>query len=97
MPHLNDSSKSIVVSAIEEVLNEFGSTTFETVVARLYQKHRCLLTDCYKKPQYLQEVLEELYGRCHIVILESIKKYLEKDLSNASVLEYHGIISSMLK
>lgn len=97
MRRSDDSTKSIVVLAIEEALNEFGSTTFETVVARLYQKHRCLLTDCYEKPQYLQEVLEELYGRSHVVILESIKKHLEKELSNRKVSEYHRIISSMLK
>ena len=97
MRHLDDSSKSIVVLAIEEVLNEFGTATFETVVARLYQKHHCLLMDCYEKPQYLQAVLEELYGRCHVVILESIKKYLEKDLSNKPVLGHHATISSILK
>lgn len=97
MPHSDNSSKSIVVSAIEEALNELSNTTFETVVGGLYQKYRCLLTDCYEKPEYLKEVLKELYGNDHIAILESIKKHLEKDLSNKTVFEYYTIISSMLK
>lgn len=97
MSHSDDSSKLIVVLAIEKALNEFGETTFETVVGRLYQKHHCLLTDCYEKPQYLQEALEELYGRSHIVILESIREILGKKVSNKKISEYHKEISSMIK
>ena len=36
-----------------------------------------------------KQILMELYGKCHTVIIVSIKKHLEKHLSNKPVLEYH--------
>jgi hypothetical protein len=42
------------------------------------EKHHSYLTDCYDHPEYLSDILRELYGNSQNVIMESIKKEWEE-------------------
>lgn len=68
---------TIVSLAIEKALLEFGSAALEQVTNKLSDYH-CEISDCFEKPEYLKKVLKDIYGNSYTVILESIKKYLEK-------------------
>ena len=68
----------IVGLAIEKALLEFGLAALEEVTNRLFDYYHCKVSDCFEKPEYLKKVLRDLYGNSYTVILESIKKYLEK-------------------
>ncbi|CUR52315.1 conserved protein of unknown function [Nitrosotalea devaniterrae] len=73
---MNEARKALVVLAIEKTLLEVGKATYDEVLGKLYEDYGCYLADCYEKPEYLAHVLEELYGPNHVIIIESIKKYL---------------------
>ncbi len=57
-------------------LFEIGRETYDKVIHDLYKKHHCYLSDCYEHPEYLSEILRELYGNTHDVVVEKIKKQL---------------------
>ena len=44
----------------------------------LYRDYRCYIVDYYKNPEYLNKVLMEILGESRIVVVELIKKRLEK-------------------
>jgi hypothetical protein len=69
--------KGLVTLVIEMTLLEIGKPTYEKVVHDLYIKYHCYLSDCYKHPEYLSEILKELYGNAHDVIVAKINKQLE--------------------
>ena len=68
--------KTLVTIAIEIALLEIDKETYYKVIHDLYEKHQCYLSDCYEHPEYLCEILHELYGNTHDIILEKIKKQL---------------------
>ena len=74
----SDNDKVLVSLAIEKALLEFGITALGEVTNRLFDYYHCEISDCFEKPEYLKKVLKDLYGNSYTVILESIKKYLEK-------------------
>jgi len=75
----NDQIKKALVSlAIEQTLLEFGTPALEKVSKKLFEDYHCYIPDCYKKPEYLNKVLKDLFGNSHTVIVQSIRKRLEE-------------------
>ena len=75
----NDKVQGAIVGlAIEKALLELGPVALEEVTDRLFDCYHCKISDCFEKPEYIKKVLKDLYGNSYTVILESIKKYLEK-------------------
>jgi hypothetical protein len=69
--------KALVALAIEQTLLEFGPPALEKVSNRLFENYHCYIPDCYKKPEYLNKVLKDIFGNSNTVIIESIRKRLE--------------------
>ena len=91
MTYDNDLVKKALVSlVIETTLLEIGKETYEKVVHNLYKKYQCYLPDCYDHPEYLNEILKDLYGNAHNIIVEKINKQLEE-------FSYHESISHFVK
>lgn len=72
----NQARKALVVVVIEGVLLKMGKSVYDEVIHSLYKDYHCYLSDCYDKPEYLKSVLQDLYGKSHVSIIESIKKHL---------------------
>lgn len=72
--------KALVALAIEQTILEFGPAALEKVSKKLFEEHHCYILDCYNKPEYLNMVLKDLFDSSYTVIIESIKKRLEKIL-----------------
>jgi len=70
--------KALVTLAIEEVLTDVNMVVLEEVKRRLYKNYKCYIPDCFDNPQYLKDVLEELYGNSHWTIIESVTKKLSE-------------------
>jgi hypothetical protein len=70
--------KGLVCLIIESTLIKIGKPTYDRVIHDLYEKHHCYLTDCYEHPEYLSEILKQLYGNAHDIIVKSINKQLEE-------------------
>ena len=91
MTNDNDLVKKALVSlVIETTLLEIGREAYDKIVHDLYKKYQCYLPDCYDHPEYLNEILKELYGNAYNVVVEKINKQLEE-------FSYHKSISNFLK
>lgn len=86
--------KTIVILAVEEALERMGEPVLEQVYSKLYSKHRCYLTDCYEKPEYLNDVLKDVFGGSYKTIIESIEENLEDFASEEPIKEFLAIIKS---
>lgn len=73
--------KALVTLAIEQTLLEFVPPALEKVSNKLFEYYHCYIPDCYKKPEYLNRVLKELFVSSHTVIVQSIRKRLEEQAS----------------
>ena len=82
--------KALVSLVIETTLLEIGKETYDKVVHDLYKKYHCYLPDCYEHPEYLSEILKDLYGNAHNVVVEKINKQLAE-------FSYHQSISNFVK
>ncbi|HWY35836.1 MAG TPA: hypothetical protein VNX68_14430, partial [Nitrosopumilaceae archaeon] len=65
--------KAIVNMVIEKNLLDMGQATHDQVLLSLREKYHCYLPDCYEHPEYLHEILKELYGNASNVVIKSIK------------------------
>jgi len=77
MLDLPDTMKAMTTIVIGKTLLEIGTAVYDKVTYVLYEKYRCYIPDCFEKPEYLKEVLEELYGASHKAIVYSIEKELK--------------------
>lgn len=68
----------MVASAMDMALVKLGGVTFDEVREKLHTKYQCVVTDCYEHPEYLKDVLVEIFGDASKVITESIKDDLNK-------------------
>ena len=70
--------KALVILAIEKTLLDFNRPTYDLVIRRLEEKYHCGISDCYERPDYLQQILRELFGNVSDTIMKNIGKYLEE-------------------
>lgn len=82
----NQSNKAAVVLSVEVVLMRKGGPQYQLVLAKLEAKYGCSIFDCFEHPEYLNEVLKEIYGDGYRSIIEGIQEELgelttEKDVS----------------
>ena len=73
-----DTMKALTAIVIGKTLLEIGEPVYDKVAHRLYEKYHCYIPDCFEKPEYLKEVLKELYGASHKVIVYSIEEQLSE-------------------
>lgn len=73
----SDRTKNALVSfTIEQALLEIGQSAVDEVGSRLYEKHGCYFSDCLEHPEYLSEILREIFGSSHVTIVQSIRERL---------------------
>ena len=78
MPGQNDIFKSVVTVSVEKALLEIGKFELDSVVYRLKENYNCEIADCLEHPEYLKQILCELFGNSHEVILNSIQTSFHK-------------------
>jgi len=75
----NDSlNKTLVGMCIEKSLLAIGKETYDRVVHDLYAIYHSYLPDCYEHPEYLSDILTQLYGNTGKVVADLIKNQLEE-------------------
>jgi len=94
MDYNNNLVKNALISlVVETTLLRIGKGTYDKVLHDLYKKYHCYLPDCYEHPEYLREILKELYGNSSNVVVEKIKKQLEEFSYHESVANFVKILS----
>ena len=73
-----DIMKALTALAIEKTLLDIGKPVYEKVANSIYKKYKSYIPDCYEHPEYLKEVLKDLYGNSYNVIVSSIEEQLSE-------------------
>ena len=70
--------KSVVSASVQKALLEMGVLELDLVTDKLKEDYNCELSDCLDHPEYLKQILCELYGNSHEIVLNSIRESFEK-------------------
>ena len=85
--------KAIVAINIEKVLLEMGKPVFDTFTKKLYKNYNCYIPDCSDHPEYLNQILKEMYGSSYKTIVDKITDRLVEFSYQKSVAEFIKVIS----
>lgn len=72
-----DLEKALVTLSIEKVLLDIGKPVYDLVLERL-EADKITIPDLCEKPEYLKNLLEELFGSSYTEIIKTIKTYLDE-------------------
>lgn len=75
---INQARQGLITLSLEKSLLEMGTPVLEKVTNRLYKKYHAYLTDCYEHPDYLKNVLAEIFGGTSTVIFNKIAMELNE-------------------
>jgi len=70
--------KGLVSVLLEKALLDIGVGTYYKVIDELKKRYQCYLPDCYEHPEYLHDILKDLYGNSYGHMIKSITKGLEE-------------------
>lgn len=68
--------KTLVCLVIEQTLLHMGKPTYNKVESLLYKKYNSTIADSCDNPQYLCEILKEVFGKSYLEIISSIETRL---------------------
>lgn len=83
----------LIIFVIERVLLDVGQLAFDEVGRRLYEKHQCYFSDCLENPQYLKQVLQEIFGDSSKSVTDQIQKRLAELQDQKPIADFLGVIS----
>jgi len=75
---LEKMQKTLVTLAVKNTLLELGMEELDKVMTLLQKDFNATLDDCYENPEYLKQVLEDLYGDSYQNILNSLKANMKE-------------------
>jgi len=81
--------KTMVTLALKNTLLQLGVQELDKVVDLLNKDYNCTLEDCYEYPQYLKQVLQDLFGNSYRdYILSSLTENMKDIMSQQSIKEF---------
>ena len=81
--------KTMVTLALKNTLLQLGIQELDKVVDLLHKDYNCTLEDCYEYPQYLKQVLQDLFGNSYRdYILSSLTENMKEIMSQQSIKEF---------
>lgn len=75
MPGVTSALVSVVIG---QSLYDISEAVHEDVGNTLYKKYKCYFHDCIEHPDYLVDVLKQIFGDGYISIITNINKRLEE-------------------
>jgi len=74
-------NKTMINLILKNTLLELGTGEYDKVVTLLQKDFDCNLEDCFEHPEYLNQVLHDLFGKSYQNIISSIKENLKNNLT----------------
>ena len=90
----NQMKKTMVTLAIKNTLLELGIQEYDKIASLLQKEHSCTLEDCFENPEYLRNILKELFGDSYPDILGSLSENMKSISSHQSVREFMQVLGS---
>jgi hypothetical protein len=86
---MSKTKKDLVVVAIEGTLLKTGGIPLlDEVNSRLYKKFNSSVAECYAHPEYIKEILQEIFGDAHHEITKTIVKELTEFNYDEKVMQF---------
>ncbi|MDE1829828.1 MAG: hypothetical protein KGI25_05860, partial [Thaumarchaeota archaeon] len=85
--------KILVGLSIEKTLLQMGRPVFDKVEKLFSEKYHCAIMDAYDHPQYLSEILKEVFGNSHLEVVKSIEEFLTDFRNDHPIEEFIGKIT----
>jgi CheY-like chemotaxis protein len=88
-----DAKRALVSFTITETLLELSPSATNEVGDRLHAKYRCYFSDCLEHPEYLKDVLCEIFGEGSASIIMTISNKLEKLKDQQPIANFLSILT----
>ena len=85
--------RSLLTISVRQSLLEIGKPVLDEVERALYSNYKCYIPDCIDNPEYLKQILQDLYGNASLNVIESIHKHLDEYDSIQSIKEFLTVIT----
>ena len=85
--------RSLLTISVRQSLLEIGKPVLDEVERALYSNYKCFISDCLDNPEYLKQILQDLYGNASLNVIESIHKHLDEYDSIQSIKEFLTVIT----
>lgn len=89
----NQMKKTMVTLALKNTLLELGIQEYDKVEDMLRKEHNCTLEDCYENPEYLKNILKDLFGDSYPDILNSLSENMKSITKEQSIKEFLETLS----
>ena len=90
----NQMKKTMVILALKNTLLELGIQEYDKIASLLQKDYSCTLEDCYENPEYLRNILKDLFGDSYPDILNSLSENMKDILSQQSVKDFLQVLST---
>jgi len=90
----NQMKKTMVTLALKNTLLELGIQEYDKVVSLLQKDYSCTLEDCFENPEYLRNILKDLFGDSYPDILSSLSENMKNIVSQPSVKDFLQVLST---
>lgn len=84
--------KALITITIERVLLEMGKPVLDAFTKKLYKKYNCYIPDCFDHPEYLSQILKEMYGKSSKTLVSEIMDDLVKFSDQKPIANFIKII-----
>ena len=90
----NQMKKTMVTLALKNTLLELGIQEYDKISSLLQKDYSCTLEDCYENPEYLRNILKDLFGDSYPDILNSLSENMKDILSQQSVKDFLQVLNT---
>jgi len=84
--------EELITISVESALLEMGTPELDLVISRLNEDYNCNISDCLEHPEYLKQILCELFGNSYQDILKSIHGSLQKTTMEQPLVNFLTIL-----
>lgn len=84
--------KAMVAISVEVVLMRKGGPQYQLVLARLERDHDAKIFDCFEHPEYLRDVLIDVYGKEYEDVVSRIESELGEVLSADEIVRFLDVL-----
>ena len=88
----NQMKKTMVTLALKNTLLELGIQEYDKVEDLLRKQHNCTLEECYENPEYLRNILKDLFGDSYPDILNSLSENMKNISKEDSIKNFLGVL-----
>ena len=89
---MSDSARVTMTLSVEVVLMKRGGDKYYHMLTKLRSSYNCEIADCYDKPQYLKNILKDVYGNDYEAIIKEIKQELGESIKDKEIVAFLEVL-----